>query len=810
MINSSKLRSFSSIQSQVRSSDGQTSLVGNAKTDFAFVGGGTIANPTEWGDWLVNRPAPTTKPGTRRYRISTYWYGTNEHEKIKLDFANRWGHYLDIGAYGGGFGEAIADAQLATPLTSRGRLVKLAMTNSSYRVGVGLEQKYPTAAEAPSGYTVVNGTRTNDWSPIADEVAMNLAVQNATAKLTQVKAAGIQVGMVYHGGESGLNPQLTDPPAISGDPAVVADKGALSWDDYISRRKSIQCKRFFDAVKVLAPERDVYVFYPCDADMYVGVPDALRLYGFYYEYMQEATELPSSSNYFYEFNADLADPDIKRNAYLDLATNSMSAISEQIERYNQPLCYNWIQPLGWYLNDNVNRPRIEKNRISHPLKARGYMKFSCITGSIGFIDAYFGVDCSPDFPAVYPVFDNLNPPPWIVSSTIIADEHARFSFFDEYIFDGDMLDGGFKHPWKNYSAYEFKSRKRAGFFFPEDPDVRIWVRKKRGQAKYLVLALAIRGNDKDVWIRTIDGVSPFKVRARMQGSIYTIDNTGGFPSVTWQDSPTPNPLDVPQFVLAEGNSTQIRLRYYAPRTLDANSPPPVGSFSVAGATISSITISHDHVLQDIVTINLVGNLSPGASTAITYNGNGLIDTESNSAPPLNTSFILPNIFTTFSAGLAYNGSVYYSFDRAPTWETSRMVSTVSLAGDGEVSADFYGHSQFALSPESTNTISLATGAYSINTGALPNGDYVVGAKASGTDLSTTGADPAFYYPLGDKGRIKLSRASGVVTASVRPFGSTTWIDVLTFPATSTAPLYLHGSIGRADGRLGNVQLVGFA
>lgn len=776
---------------------------------------GTVTNPTNWADWLKAQSAPITNPQTRRYLLSRYWYGSSGHGELRKEHFERWGYCLDVSGNSSGIGlsaavASLADAQLATPVTDNGKLLKLALSNpDKYRIGGWLGQGYPSPTDLPSGY-IQGSDGGNYWNPLASDSAMQSVVDESLGGIKRLKQAGLKFAILYHGGESGLRvPELTDQ-LFGSIPEITTAKGARSWPDFISFRKGLQTKKIYEEVKTIAPERQVYVFYPADDRPYNYIPGN-DLYSYDYQYMKDVTDIPSSSNYFYEFNNAIAvrktQPSIPYSNYYDLATNTLNAISSQTYIHNQPYSYDFVCPLGWYKDSTISKESIDPARLSHPTDATGYMKFSCMVGALGFVDGYFGADCNPEFGS-YRAFDPTSPPPWMINTILVAEEHARFSYLDDYIFDGDLLPGNKLNTIKTYApSYEFIAKKIFKGFVARDLNTRILARKLKGSNKYLLFLWSIEAATHFTIVDFLPGLPVLELEARRKGSLYTVDLTGSVPVVQWIDPPLPNTVDNPVLLEASAqNPTTINLLFYSIRTLDESKQPAISDFTVPGNTVTSIKIEHYNELQDRVVLTLANRLQAG-TVSISYSGSTLQDTETNRVPAFTTTAeVFLQIFADLIAGISFVNNVYSAI--APTnWATTTMVSDLSLLGDGEVYCELAGSALISLSTESTNTGSYQSWAYSVSS-AVVNSVDIYGAYQGGNIVNIGPASDRFLT-IGSDVMVRLSRTAGVVKLSKKTKAGATWTDVVTFSGTNTQPLYVHGTIGEPDGKIIGLTVIGF-
>lgn len=513
--------------------------------DFQFLAA-TATAANSWGTWLQTQPAPKAKPGHKLLPLSLYIYGYEQEYALALDLTERWGYALNAG-YGRDQNNAIADSKLANPVTAKGKLLKLAKTDPvKYPLASVVAQKYPEPSVVPEGYLRdAAGNVIGDWSPEATPAAMTAAVNFKMANIRQLKAEGYQISTIYDGGETGLS--VPGSGNYNADPRVATARGSEDIVDYISRRKGEHQRLFYQAVKADAPERAVYIHYPNVANPYANVPDA-RLSNWNYDQMFNIGDKPSGSVYFRDFftpYSGMGNPAIRDRAYYDQLTHFSGAVSEQISGYGQALTYNFVSA-GWFHTDaQGNLLPVNQDQFFISIKSyKGFLKCMYALGSLGQTGGYFSKDCAIG-ESTYPAYNPNAVPHWLEQQTALGEVHARMSWFDEFIVNGDLLPGVGAHPVKSYvPSMELPTYNKIGSFYTKDSRTRAFVRKLKNSNQWLVVLWSfeqpngeavIDGDSVSVYVRDIPGVETLQFLSRPQGSIYTIDKTGSNTIVTHQD-----------------------------------------------------------------------------------------------------------------------------------------------------------------------------------------------------------------------------------------------------------------------------------
>ena len=492
-----------------------------------------------WGTWLQNQPAPYFKPGNRLYPLTTYLYGARQEYALALDQAERWGYALNIG-YGRDYPITYADAATTNPVTNDGKLLRKAIINPmKYSVAGVVLQGYPSTSQAPEGYLRDSGGTviSSDWSPEATPASIGVAVAERMDALRKLKALGVNISVVYDGGETGLHPPGANAQSFYGrDPRVLAAKGNLSWPDYISQRKGMQTKRFAEEVAALLPDRKVYGFYTALANPYSTIP-GVEDSGWDYKYMQYACDVPTGSVYYKDFfanKAGMTNPQITDRAYSDQLSHFRSAVTEQINIFKKPISYNFVSA-GYKHIDPAGDPTGAAAEVAgqpNPYYMsigayKGFLKCMYALGSAGHVAGYFSNDVAYGDSSYTPYNPN-SVPHWLLQQTSLSDVHARFSWFEDFIFEGDLVPSPSTDNLKpNLPSYEYPTYTlQAGFYIRNS--ARAFVRKLRGYDRWLIVLCTpelVNGNpgsDLDVVLKDLAAVGPLILKSRGIGSIYTV------------------------------------------------------------------------------------------------------------------------------------------------------------------------------------------------------------------------------------------------------------------------------------------------
>lgn len=522
-----------------------------AVTSFKFIGGGTISNPTTWGEWLKNQPAPVAKRNHKLDLLTTYLNGQVQEHDISLDLCERWGYALNIG-YGNNFENVVADAKLTTPVTISGRLLKLAINNPvKYPIAGAIKQtgfydgSYPQEQRLlKEGYLRnAEGNVIGDWSPEATPAAMLISAEFKCAPLVALVKLGVNITNIYDGGEGGLHiPGENAAAKWGGDPRVVAARGTEDWVDYISRKKGEQHRLYYNMVKQICPNRSKFIYYAFGANPYANIPGA-RYSGWNYDQTWQAQDVPTGSVYFRDtaiIAAGMGNPTITDRAYVDQLSHHLAAVSEQITNHNQRLTYPFVSA-G---NGNANPATNQYHFMPIP-SYKGFLKCMYAAGQTGAVAGYFAAGTNPT-DANYPAFNTNTPPHWILQEMALGEVHARFTWLDDYILDGDLLPGLGGGRIKGWCpGFEFTPKTRLGDFFISASSGRVIVRKRKLLDSWLVvlwnpeegtsLTPVTTAPDRLVWVDDIPGLPPIQFVAGGEGSIYTVVKSNGSLVITKMD-----------------------------------------------------------------------------------------------------------------------------------------------------------------------------------------------------------------------------------------------------------------------------------
>lgn len=366
-----------------------------------------------------------------------------------------------------------------------------------------------------------------------------------------------------------------------------------SWYYYLSYNKARQDLPIADAFRAAVPNRDLYVAYTVCGS---ANPHIWAGWGFGYEAMNAVTDVPSEESYYAYYASWLGSYDIYRrvtNAItqqiplgdtlsydflsagwrgvkntLAIAITSSSTILKGVSDWPVGMPTNgWVQidreiiayenlnvvtreatitergvdgstiPYTWGIgkttkaNHSINASiyKFPERSVSNPNTWMGFMKLKYALGSIG--SCLFYSD---------PV---KNDPHWVWQFRSIGHVHALYSHLEDYLRDGDLLDGDGNHAWATDApSYDFNAYKVSDG--QRDVNVHVAVRKRKTTDNWLIAVCALDaelgGIDREVTV-DIPVLGTVTVNARIAGSVYLATLNDNTPVLTLVDTDALHP-----------------------------------------------------------------------------------------------------------------------------------------------------------------------------------------------------------------------------------------------------------------------------
>ena len=466
-------------------------------------------------EYLASKTRPTFKSGNTLLPLTRYGWQLGYDTQVET--AN-WGYALQFGTV-----NATTTGDLSNPTSLSAKLVALVKRNPAlYRLSV-IIPRIDDGITSTAYAVDVNGNPTTTWSPEApDSVMSDLA--NTNAGYLSLVEAQAPVSIVLDNGERYLSVAGWAQTVLQEDPSIVAAKGAKTWPDYISERKAYQGMFFTDAVHSVTSAP--YIWYEAGGNRWRKYRNSnWDMWDWDYKWMHTTTDYPDNEFYWtYGQNTGwIADGSGK-----DMLSMALNAYGYAIT-FDQPLTYNWLSS-GWLRDGVVN------NGFGDIERYYGFLKSIYTMGSLGGIAGYFveppgGFDIS---------FYSDSPPNWLEQMEALGQVHAEFSYLEDFLRNGDLLEGPNTNEWNpDQPAYEFYSG---------HTNTRVLVRKLRDINRWLISVWAADGVVRTVPI-TIPILGNITVQAYPAGSLYYAQLVAGQPQITAMDlgSTTPSPLHLPNY-----------------------------------------------------------------------------------------------------------------------------------------------------------------------------------------------------------------------------------------------------------------------
>lgn len=490
--------------------------------------------------YLAGLTPPEFAPGHTLPRLTRY--GGIIDLDTRIDFARRFGYALQWGpvawgAWNNGYTlPADVDEALANPASDGGRCIRLAAEQPDvFKLSVVCVRDLPRKAAVPpetwtrdaAGRFLVSerfGQDGNTWSDSEREIYSPLAPDSVWREAGRLRAEQIArirkhcpIAIVLNGGEYGLGPAGAGRPYWEKDPTIVAAKGERSWFEFVSAAKGRAEKLIADAVRAAAPDRELYVFYCASGGPGRHQFPNWQEWSFGYEWLADASDLPSSEHYYRQFNSGWTGD-------ADLLSRALNARGHEIAR-GRPLSYDWLSA-GWEGNAGSfggERDTEHDGGQGDISRYRGFLACLYTAGMVGGNAGYYaypkGYEGTP-LQGFRQPFPPDKPPHWLKQMIALADVHATFSHLERYLRDGDLLPGPDRHRWsKDQPAHEFPTG-HAG--------TRVLARKIKGQPEWLITAWAADGVVRDVTVE-IPELGQVNLRARPEATLRTATLVDGRP-----------------------------------------------------------------------------------------------------------------------------------------------------------------------------------------------------------------------------------------------------------------------------------------
>lgn len=469
--------------------------------------------------YLRSRPAPSFRDGHTLPPLTRFGWTLPFDARVEL--AEHWGYCLEFG----GYATEKSVARLDDPASVESRLVALAAKDPDrYPLCVICSRKLPKDPPPATWTRTADGKfvtgkgeawepgqegkpKRKVWSPEAPDAVFEEAGRYRAGPIRTILSKA-PIAIILNGGEYALSVPGHHKKAWEKDPRITKAKGDRSWFAYVSEQKARQELIISQAVRAAAPDRLLYIYYPCGGGTHRNRWGGWKQWCWGYEWMEPISDVPSNEAYYRHFNSGWTGKQ-------DLLTMALNAKGFEISR-KRPLSYNWLCA-GWPRGKKPAKGLGDLDRYA------GFLKCYYTAGMIGGNAGYYAYP-KGGFKAA---FEKGSPPHWLRQMEVFARVHALFSHLEEFLRKGDLLPGPEKHCWsKDQPAYEFPTG---------EGDARVVARRLRGAKKWLVTAWAAGGPDRDVTV-TIPELGEVKLKARACGSVYRAALKTGRPHVDRVDT----------------------------------------------------------------------------------------------------------------------------------------------------------------------------------------------------------------------------------------------------------------------------------
>ena len=398
-----------------------------------------------------------------------------------------------------------------------------------------------------------NGNGNGIVSPLASDASMRLVGEFIGGDLARVEAAiGQPIRLMTNEGEYGL--WITgdnDPEQFWGrDPRVLSAyraSGMDNWFDFISFHKARHERQIKEgAFSRLSRGRPRYVAYQEGFAGERGRWAGWSWFIFRWEHFLDANGRPTVSDYsspelYYNFhNSGWSGLQWQQGIPWDGITQILRAAGG-VQALGQRNLYPFVSQ-GWDGGDSGG--------ISDDESFVGAMKVLYAAGAIGAVSGYF--TCSgPQFEAMRTNGAIGAARPTQVRGLInLARVHALFTHLDHYLLRGALLPGNGTHPYRSFDLATPTMEFDAVGETTQTPyqggtapmrTARVVARRIPGEDRWLVVAWANTGVDRDIRTTIDPQLGQLTLRARRAGSVYEIVRSGGATQVRLIDTDAMNP-----------------------------------------------------------------------------------------------------------------------------------------------------------------------------------------------------------------------------------------------------------------------------
>jgi len=451
-------------------------------------------------------------------------YGWTLPFDARVELAKNWGYCLEFGGY---VTEKSA-ARLDDPNSIESRLVRLAAAEpQTYRLSVICSRRLPSAEAPPETWArdanghLLNGKAESmdgtEWhkgmrtvySPAAPDSVWRLAGTYRADPLREVRRR-CPIAIVLNGGEYGIGVLGFAQKVWEKDPRILKDKGDMPWYEYVSRRKARAETLIAEAVKKVAHDRLLYIYYTTTGGTHRNRSGGWQKWMYGFQWMKPVSDLASSEHYYRHFNSGWTGKD-------DLLIQALNARGFEIA-HGRPLCYDWLCA-GWPREKGLGSPEpLADGGLGDLTRYEGFLKCLYTAGMVGGNAGYYAYP-KGGFQAEFPADE---PPHWLRQMVVFSRVHAVFSHLEGYLRNGDLLPGPARHRFStDQPAYELPTG---------HADTRVLARRMKNAPKWLLTAWAADGRERRVTV-PVPGLGKVTLLARPNATVYRAALANGPPQL---------------------------------------------------------------------------------------------------------------------------------------------------------------------------------------------------------------------------------------------------------------------------------------
>jgi hypothetical protein len=445
--------------------------------------------------WLALQSKPQFKPGHRLPHLTRWGWTLSSNATVEL--ARNWGYALTLSGY--------ATPTVASNVTKPGTfdygMAQLARNYSNqFKLSVLIDRTFTNPP--PDFYcTNASGQFVNRYgtgvvsgavvSPEGGDAYWKSITDYWMSPLRAIQS-NAPISIVLNGGEYGLDVAGFGLTAWAQDPRVQAATNGFTIPRYSSNRKAHQLGFLTRAIEQDLPDRDLYIFYHTGVEQY-RVSGNESYWGWNSDVLVTNTDLPSFEAYYENTWTSITNPNVS-----DILLRYLNAVGYSI-KLGHRMNYSWVCG-GWTTN---------AERLSDIPRYTGFLKCLYTAGTVGAVAGFFSMPAG-GFDVAFP---SNAPPHWLQQMTALARVHAQFSYLENYIWNGALLDGSKAHYMQpDQPAYEFTNT-------VADVSARVVARKLNTANEWLITAWAAVGSDRTVTV-TIPTLGQVGVLVSAAGSVY--------------------------------------------------------------------------------------------------------------------------------------------------------------------------------------------------------------------------------------------------------------------------------------------------